>query len=232
MNLLEVKNLNKSFKDGKDTTIDVLKNLNFNVSKGECICIIGDSGCGKSTLINILGLLLEADSGEIIINGCNINKLSSTKKAALRNSTIGYVIQDYALIESESVLENVKIPFYYTKTRIPKSLQQEKIYEALEKMGIREKISDKVKFLSGGQRQRVAIARALINDPDIILADEPTGALDTTSGDIIFNLLKSLANDFNKSIILVTHNMKLAKMCDKQFKLENGILKQVFLNVE
>lgn len=226
MKLLEIKNLNKSFKDGKDLNVEVLKDLSFDLYKGESVCIIGNSGCGKSTFINILGLLLEPDSGEIIIDGCTTKNITSKKKAELRNSLIGYIVQDYALIEEESVFENIKIPFYYSKTKISKKIQKQKIYAALEQVGISDKIYDKVKYLSGGQRQRVAIARAIVNDPDIILADEPTGALDATSGESIFQLLMSLVSK-NKSIILVTHNMNLAEMCDKQFVLENGCLTNV-----
>lgn len=226
MSLIEIKSLKKSFHDGKENKINVIRGIDLRIEKGEKIAIVGDSGCGKTTFINLIGLILNSDSGEIIINGSNISDLSSKNKANLRNDFFGYVVQDFALVEEDTTSQNLEIPLLYSKKRYSKREKDKLIIDTLNKVGLSEKINEKVKYLSGGQRQRVAIARAIINNPSVILADEPTGALDVGTSEKIFSLLNTLVID-GKSLILVTHNEKLANYCDKKYKIETGILKQL-----
>jgi putative ABC transport system ATP-binding protein len=226
MSLIEIKSLKKSFNDGKENKINVIRGIDLRIEKGEKIAIVGDSGCGKTTFINLIGLILNSDSGEIIINESNISDLSSKDKASLRNAFFGYVVQDFALVEEDTTSQNLEIPLLYSKKRYSKREKDKLIIDTLNKVGLSEKINEKVKYLSGGQRQRVAIARAIINNPSVILADEPTGALDVDTSEKIFSLLNTLVID-GKSLILVTHNEKLANYCDKKYKIETGILKQL-----
>ncbi|QNU66435.1 ABC transporter ATP-binding protein [Ruminiclostridium herbifermentans] len=224
MSLIEIKSLKKSFNDGKENKINVIRGIDLRIEKGEKIAIVGDSGCGKTTFINLIGLILNSDSGEIIINGRNVLELSSKDKANLRNAFFGYVVQDFALVEEDTTYQNLEIPLLYSKKRYSKREKDKLISDTLNKVGLSEKINEKVKFLSGGQRQRVAIARAIINNPSVILADEPTGALDGDTSEKIFSLLNDLVID-GKSLILVTHNEKLANYCDKKYKIETGVFK-------
>ena len=224
--ILEAKGLKKSYNDGKDNVINVIKDGEFSIFRGEKIAILGDSGCGKSTLINMLGLLLNPDSGEILINNKNVLNLSSKEKAILRNEFFGYIVQDYALIEEDTAYQNVEVPMLYSRNKVNKNIRKKYIFDSLKRVGIFDKLNEKVKNLSGGQRQRVAIARAIVNMPDIILADEPTGALDPSTSKIVFSLLDSLVSE-GKSLIIVTHNKSLAQNCDKEFSIENGCLKMI-----
>lgn len=217
--LLEIKNVCKVF--GKnESEIKALSNINISIRKGELIGIVGPSGSGKTTLLNIMGCLDLPTNGEYFLNGSNILKLNDRKLAKIRNTEIGFVIQDYALIEYETVYNNVVIPLKYARKRNKREI----VCNILRQLGIEDKEMQLVRNLSGGQKQRVAIARALVNNPSIILADEPTGALDTETGKQIFELLKSI-NKNGKTVIIVTHDINLAEKCDRTISIVDGKIK-------
>lgn len=222
--ILEVRGIKKKFNDGKESEIQVIKGVDFSINKGEKVAIIGASGSGKSTLINLFGQLLKADDGEFFVNNKNVSNLSRKEIAQLRNEFFGYIVQEFALVEEDTSYQNVEIPLLYSKKKLSKVDKKKYILKSLEKVGLLDKVNEKVKNLSGGQRQRVAIARAIVNTPDIILADEPTGSLDANTSKKIISLLDSLVCD-GKSLILVTHNKELASSCDKIYLIENGLLK-------
>lgn len=218
--VIETRNLIKEYKQGNDK-IQAVNGINFCARNGESVAIIGPSGCGKSTFIKLLGLNIEPNSGEIYINEQNVNHLTESKKAGFRNKVFGYIVQDFALLEDDTVYRNIEIPLLYAKPRIARRERMHRIGEVLEKVGLDKMENKKCKELSGGQKQRVAIARALVNDAQIILADEPTGALDQDMGEKIFQLLKAITEE-NKTLIMVTHNLELAKKCDVVISMLDG----------
>ncbi len=219
MNVLKVKDLYKTFVL-KDMTVKALDGVSFSVEEGEMIAVIGASGSGKTTLLNIIGLLDCQDSGELELFGESIDFTKDSKNALIRNGRIGFVFQDYSLIANENAIFNVMLPLFFTKMPIGK--MRKKATEALQRVGFPEThLKNKVKLLSGGQKQRVAIARALVNDPDIILADEPTGALDSESSEAVMELLKDL-NDAGKTVIVITHDPIVASKCKRIIRLADG----------
>lgn len=220
MEILELKNINKIY-GANDTSVRALKDINLQVNKGDFIAIVGKSGSGKSTLLNIIGCIDTASSGEYFVNEINVNKLNERELAKLRNRNIGFVLQYFGLINEYTVYENIEIPFKYA--RVKKSNYNGKIIELLKLLGINNKIDKYPYELSGGQNQRVAIARSLANDPDIILADEPTGALDKTTSTEIMKLLYDL-NKMGKTIIMVTHDDRVFKYCNRKIIIEDGNL--------
>ncbi len=199
--------------------VEGLNNIDLEIKKGEFIAIIGPSGSGKTTLLNILGTLDFPSSGQYLINGESVEKFNKYNLAKKRNKYFGFIVQSFALIKEYTVYENIEIPLNYAniKTRDRKA----KIKNVLERLGLSDKINKTPKELSGGQCQRVAIARAIINDPDIILADEPTGALDKDTAEQILELLREL-NEDGKTIIMVTHNLDITRYCNRIIKLEYG----------
>lgn len=218
MKLIELKDISKTF--GKnDAKVEVLKNFNFTVEEGEMIAIMGPSGSGKSTLLNILGCLDSVTSGTYYINGENRNELSNKKLAALRNKTFGFVVQHFALIDEYTIFQNVKLPLAYSNTKYKDA--KHKIIDILNELGIENKKNKYPNELSGGQNQRVAIARAVINNPKIILTDEPTGALDRETGDEVMDLFEKLNKD-GKTIIVVTHDEHIAKRCKRIVSIQDG----------
>lgn len=221
MNILELKNICKSYGNS-----NIIKNLNLKISKGEMVAIMGPSGSGKSTLLNIIGCLDAPTNGSYIINGENIDKLSNKKLSNIRNKTFGFVVQYFALIDEYTIFDNVKIPLTYSTKKVIN--KKEKIISLLDKLGIGDKKKSYPNQLSGGQNQRAAIARALVNDPEIILADEPTGALDKKTGYEVMGLFETL-NKEGKTIIIVTHDEKVAKCCNRIILIEDG---QIVLNKE
>lgn len=216
--MLELKNICKTF--GKDNSkVEALKDISLCIKAGEMVAIMGSSGSGKSTLLNIIGTLENYTKGTYIIDGKDVSKLKTKQLARLRNKKFGFIVQNFALIKDFTVYENVEIPLVYGK----KKQRKEKIINILKSLGIDDKVKFKPKQLSGGQCQRVAIARALVNDADIILADEPTGALDKNNGKEVMEILKKL-NKKGKTIIIVTHDIDIANECERIIKIEDGKL--------
>lgn len=203
----------------KGKTIIALEDVNLCINQGDFVGIIGKSGSGKTSLLNILGLISEPSDGAYWIYDNNVADLDDETKAEYRNRIFGFVLQDYGLIDTYSVIENVQLPLYYSKEKTNSSQKYEKTYEILKKLGIESKIKDSCTELSGGQRQRVAIARALINNPDIILADEPTGALDNSTAEEFLELMHTINCEDKKTIIMVTHDEKMLKYCNRIFEI-------------
>ncbi|MFA6708658.1 MAG: ABC transporter ATP-binding protein [Fusobacterium sp.] len=221
-NILELKNINKTYR-GKTEDLHILKDLNLKVEEGEFISILGKSGSGKSTLLGIIGLLDNFDSGEIYINNNKIDKFESNKLDRLKNKDLGFVFQFHYLLPEFTALENVMIPCLIENFS-NKKIIEEKAKTLLKKIGLGERYNHKPSQLSGGEKQRVAIARALINDPKIILADEPTGNLDEETSEEIHNLLKKINKENNQTIIVVTHSKELANITNKQYFVKHGKL--------
>ncbi|MEH6746371.1 MAG: ABC transporter ATP-binding protein [Maribacter arcticus] len=218
--MIQIKNLHKSYKMGKNS-LHVLKGINFNVEEGELVAIMGSSGSGKSTLLNILGMLDSLDSGEYILDNVPIKDLNETKAARYRNKFLGFVFQSFNLINYKSAVENVALPLYYQK--VPRKERQEKALKYLEQVGLKEWATHLPSELSGGQKQRVAIARAMAAEPKVLLADEPTGALDSTTSYEVMDLIQKI-NDQGNTILIVTHEPDIAAMCKRIVHLKDGII--------
>ncbi|ABR35802.1 ABC transporter ATP-binding protein [Clostridium beijerinckii] len=221
MNIIELRDIKKIYGSGSAETV-ALKNINLSIKKGEMIAIMGPSGCGKSTLLNIMGGIDVPNNGTYFLNGQEINKVNFNKLAKIRNKNISFIFQEFALLKEFSVLDNVILPLNFRKiTSKEKKLTALKY---LEKLQIQDLANKKVMNLSGGQQQRVAIARSLIQESELILADEPTGALDQENGENIMNILKKLNKDEGKTIIIVTHDINIAKYCDKIINMRDGVI--------
>lgn len=218
MSIIELKNIKKEYgeKDFKFTAID---NINLSVEKGDFIAIMGPSGSGKSTLLNIIGCMDQLTKGEYYLNGRLINDLSNKELSKVRNSIISFVFQDFALMKEYNVYDNVELPLSYRN--LSNKQKKQMVIRQLELLGIKDQIKKKPSELSGGQQQRVAIARALVSDGEIILADEPTGALDSQTGMEIMNILSEI-NKMGKTIIIVTHDEKVASYCNKKIIIKDG----------
>jgi|TARA_B110000908_G_C10266295_1_gene464302 putative ABC transport system ATP-binding protein len=218
--MIEIKNLHKSYPMGKDS-LHVLKGLDLHIKEGEFVSIMGSSGSGKSTLLNIVGLLDEHDEGEYFLNGQKIEKLDEKKAAVLRNKFLGFVFQSFNLISYKNALENVALPLYYKgvgrKERLKIAL------EYLEKVGLKEWANHLPSELSGGQKQRVAIARALVTRPKVVLADEPTGALDSTTSDSVMEMLKEI-NREGMTVFVITHEEEIAAQTNRIVRLKDGVI--------
>lgn len=222
-----LKNISKSYSKDK-LHVKALDGVDLKINQGDFIAIMGESGAGKSTLLNIIGLIDDQTSGKYNLLGKDINNYNKNAKAQLRNELIGFVMQDFALVDRYSVYENVEIPLLYSDKykKINKKDKKEKIYSVLKQLGIEDKILSKSINLSGGQRQRVAIARALINDPSIIIADEPTGALDTKTAHEIMKILKRINEENNITVIIVTHDSSVAEYCNQIYNISEGRIKK------
>ncbi len=218
--MIQIKDLHKSYKMGKNS-LHVLKGINFNVEEGELVAIMGSSGSGKSTLLNILGMLDSSDSGEYILDNVPIKDLNETKAARYRNKFLGFVFQSFNLINYKSAAENVALPLYYQK--VPRKERQEKALKYLEQVGLKEWAGHLPSELSGGQKQRVAIARALAAEPKVLLADEPTGALDSKTSYEVMDLIQKI-NDAGNTILIVTHEPDIADMCKRIVHLKDGVI--------
>jgi putative ABC transport system ATP-binding protein len=218
--MLQIKNLHKSYPIG-DSSLHVLKGIDLSVEEGEMVAIMGSSGSGKSTLLNIIGMLDEADSGEYILDGLLIKNLTEKKAAVYRNKFLGFIFQSFNLINYKNALENVALPLYYQGLK--RKERQELAMYHLEKVGLTNWAHHLPKELSGGQKQRVAIARALASNPKLLLADEPTGALDTTTSHDIMAFIQQL-NDEGKTILMVTHEEDIASMCKRIVRLRDGVI--------
>lgn len=226
MSFIEIKNLKKIYNANKSIEVEALKSINLIIEKGDFCSIVGVSGSGKSTLLYILGCIDKQTEGTYLLEGKNVSKMSENELAQIRNKKIGFVLQDFGLIEEETVIENVRVPILFCKDKNLIRNFRNKAEKLLKDLGIENLKDKKVNLLSGGQRQRVAIARALINDPELILADEPTGSLDTNTAQNIMNIFKEL-NKSGKTIIIVTYNMELAKETQKCVKIKDGLIYKV-----
>ena len=223
--VIELKNVNKIYKT-KAEEIHILKNVNLSFSKGNFVSIQGKSGSGKTTLLNILGLLDVPTNGDMLIDDKLINYKDEKIKNKIRNEKMGFVFQFHYLLNEFTALENVMMPALINK-KFNKKEVREKAMELLELVGLSERVKHKPLELSGGEKQRVAIARSMINDPEIILADEPTGNLDTETSLVINNLFKKINEEKKQSIIIVTHSLELANLAEYKYKIEKGEFNKV-----
>ena len=217
--MIKIENLTKTYNYKKTNAFTALTDVSLTVEDGEMLAIIGKSGAGKSTLLHIIGCIDTFEKGTYTLDDISVHKLSDKKLAQIRNQKVGIVMQDFALVEEYTVLENVKIPLYFARKK--KGSSNKLALDALEKVGMKELAKKPVNKLSGGQKQRVAIARAIVNNPSFILADEPTGALDTKTSAEIMALFKSL-NDEGKTVMIITHDPTIAGSCQRQIEISDG----------
>jgi putative ABC transport system ATP-binding protein len=218
--MIKLENLHKSYPIGKDS-LHVLKGINLHIKEGEFVSIMGSSGSGKSTLLNIVGLLDGHDEGEYYLNGKLIAKLDEKKAAILRNKFLGFVFQSFNLISYKTALENIALPLYYKG--INRKERQKIAMEYLEKVDLKDWADHLPSELSGGQKQRIAIARALVTQPKVVLADEPTGALDSTTSQSVMELLKEINNE-GMTVFVITHEEDIAAQTDRIVRLKDGII--------
>ena len=218
--MIEIKNLGKIYNKGKTNEFCALKGIDLSIEEREMVAIIGNSGAGKSTLLHILAAIDSYDKGSYLVDGVSVGDLKEKDRARFRNQKIGIVMQDYALIDEYTIEENVQIPLIFGKVK-GNDVRREKIMTALENVGLAELAKKPVRQLSGGQKQRVAIARALVNNPTFLLADEPTGALDSKTSGEIMDVFEKL-NQGGKTVIIVTHDMEVAARCGRVIEISDG----------
>ncbi|MEX2948317.1 ABC transporter ATP-binding protein [Staphylococcus warneri] len=221
--MIELKKINRHFKNG-DETNHILKDIDIHIDEGEFIAIMGPSGSGKSTLINILGFIDRGYEGDYLFNGENYKKASDNRLATIRNHTVGFVFQNFKLIQNNTILENVSIPLIYNG--MSSKDRKAKVLKGLEDVGLHQKEDLLPNKLSGGQQQRVAIARAIINEPKFIIADEPTGALDSKTSKDIMDLFVSLNKEKGTTMIMVTHDREVANKADRIIHILDGRVKE------
>jgi len=218
--MIRIENLHKSYPMG-NRSLHVLKGINFTVEEGELVAIMGSSGSGKSTLLNILGMLDNYDDGSYTLGDVLIKKMDETKAAKYRNKFLGFVFQSFNLINYKNALENVVLPLYYQG--VSRKEREEKALKYLDDVGLKEWANHLPTELSGGQKQRVAIARAMVGEPKVLLADEPTGALDSNTSKEVMDLIQKI-NKAGKTILVVTHEEDIAKMCSRIVRLKDGVI--------
>ncbi len=223
--ILKIEKLNKHYKD-KKRDIHILNDLDFEINKGEFVSVLGKSGSGKTTFLNMIGMLDRPDSGDVYYAGQNVSKAHSSKIDLLRNEMLGFIFQFHYLLPEFTALENVMLPGLIGKKKSREEVKR-RAAELLIEMQLGDRLDHKPTELSGGEKQRVAIARALINEPKIILADEPTGNLDEETSEVIHNLLRKICREKNQTIIVVTHSTELANITDKRYHLTKGKLELV-----
>ena len=221
--IIQLKNVGRSY-GKKSNKFDALKNINLTITKGESVAIIGKSGSGKSTLMHILALLDKPTTGEIFIKDTPVNKLSASNLNKIRNKSFGFVFQSFFMNANDSVLSNVMVPLVIAG--VPYRKRKEKAIAALKSVGLIDKINSKANDLSGGQKQRVCIARAIVNSPSVIFADEPTGNLDSKTGEKVKNLLFGLNKKRGITLVIVTHDPDLANLCDRQIYIKDGEIQE------
>lgn len=220
--LIEMHGIRKSYYIGKPNELEILHGIDLTVYPGEFVAIVGESGSGKSTLMNIIGVLDKPTDGEYTLDGVNIHDAKDNQLADIRNRKIGFVFQTYNLIGRQSALKNVELPMLYAG--VPGGERTRRAKEWLERVGMGERMKHQPNELSGGQKQRVAIARAMVNEPALILADEPTGALDSQTSRTVMDLFHEMHNTYHKTIVLITHNPELADECERVLTLRDGLI--------
>ena len=218
--MIDIEELNKSYPIG-NSSLHVLKGIDLKINEGELVAIMGSSGSGKSTLLNIIGMLDNYDSGSYKLDNVPIKDLDETKAAKYRNKFLGFIFQSFNLINYKTALENIALPLYYQG--ISRNERQKVAQEYLKKVGLADWAEHLPSELSGGQKQRIAIARALASQPKVLLADEPTGALDSTTSEEVMDLIKQINNE-GKTILVVTHEQDIANMCKRIITLKDGII--------
>ncbi len=218
--MIELKNINKTYNIGKQNAFKALTDVSLTIKDGEMVAIIGKSGAGKSTLMHIIGCIDNFEAGTYMLNGDDISKVKDSKRASIRNKDIGIVMQDFALVEDYTSIENVMVPLFFSKEKSKES-KKDRAKAALRKLGIEDLAGKRVNKLSGGQKQRVAIARALVNNPSVLLADEPTGALDVKTSAEMMEVFKEL-NKQGITIIIITHDMEVANACSRVIEISDG----------
>ncbi|MEC6748503.1 ABC transporter ATP-binding protein [Marinilactibacillus sp. XAAS-LB27] len=220
--MIEIKDIEKIYRMGGET-LKALDKVSLSIQEGEFTSIMGPSGSGKSTLMNILGLLDQFDSGTYLLNGTDVSGISDNERAHIRNKEIGFVFQSFNLMTRMSVLENVMLPLVYAK--VPRKERRERAIEALEKVGLGNRINHLTNEISGGQKQRVAIARAIVNNPSVLMADEPTGNLDSKTTEDIMKIFQDL-NDEGTTIVMVTHEPEMAEYTKRTIHFRDGVLQK------
>lgn len=219
--VIEMKEIVKRYFEGKPNELEILHGLDLTVYPGEFVAIVGESGSGKSTLMNILGALDKPTEGTYVLDGIDISKATEKELSKIRNEKVGFVFQTFNLIARENALKNVELPMMYAG--ISKTKRMERAKELIELVGMSDRMKHLPNELSGGQKQRIAIARALSNNPSILLADEPTGALDSETGQSVMNLFHQF-HDEGKTVILITHSKELAQQCERIITLKDGVI--------
>lgn len=222
--MIKIKNLCKSYGQGQ-SKIDVLKNIDLEIEDGKIICILGPSGSGKSTLLNIIGGIETIDSGQVVIYGENLSKMTKKDLESYRREKLGFVFQFYNLISDLNVLENIELGKYLAKNPLD-------IDKLVEDLGIKDQLYKYPNEISGGQAQRTSIARALIKSPQILICDEPTGALDYESAKDVLNLIEKMNKEYKATILIASHNVQISKMCDYILKIHDGMVKSYLKNDE
>lgn len=223
--LIKMEGIKKSFNIGKENELEILHGIDFEVNDGDFVSVVGQSGSGKSTLMNIIGLLDRQTSGYYELNGTDISTLKDSELSAYRSKKIGFVFQNFNLIPRSNAQKNVELPMTYAG--VGKKERAERAERLLEIVEMKERMDHLPNELSGGQKQRVAIARSMANNPDIILADEPTGALDSKTGRNVMDLFHKLNKEDKRTIIIITHNMELAKEAGRIYKMTDGLLEEI-----
>ena len=223
-NAIQVVDVKKKYGTGEDAVF-ALRGMSFSIENGEFIAIIGPSGCGKTTLLNILGALDRPTSGKVYIDGVDISKLGNKELALVRSRKLGFVFQDFNLLSRMSVVENVELPLFIAGA--DPAFSRKRAVSLLSRLGIAQKANKNVNNISGGERQRVAVARALANDPKIVLADEPTGNLDTKNTDLMMTLLKQLNEEFGKTLVIITHNPEVASHAQRVISIRDGSIVEI-----
>ncbi|MBS1492292.1 MAG: ABC transporter ATP-binding protein [Bacteroidetes bacterium] len=217
--LLDIREIKKAYKISKEKNLEVLKGINLQINREEIVAIVGKSGAGKSTLLHLIGTLDTPDSGKIFFDGTDVYAMKEKELSKFRNSKIGFIFQFHHLLPEFTAIENVMIP-----SMVAGKEDRAKAAELLKEVGIEDRKNHRPNEISGGEAQRIAIARALINSPDLILADEPTGNLDTQNAEAVMNLIFNLRNKFKQSFIIVTHNEEFAQRCDRVIRMNDGLI--------